>query len=221
MVVPGIMGTELVDSVSNAPLWGSLGSYLNAWVTGDPLTVLRVDPAERDGRAGRIVPTRLLSAPAWAPVFRGVEPYRALLDAVRHVLVAPEALLPFPYDWRLSVRHNAKLLLDAAYRHLQAWREHPEAGDDAKVILVAHSMGGLLAHHMAGPLGGTEFVRRTVALGTPYHGAVKAAVVLNTGRGCRFPCRPDDCATSRPRCPASMTSCRPIAVSSPTAVPDG
>jgi len=50
-------------------------------------------------------------------------------------------------------------------------------------VLVAHSMGGLVARYFTEIMGGASAVRQTVTLGTPFFGAVKAAYLLNAGRG--------------------------------------
>jgi hypothetical protein len=189
IVLPGIMGTELVDVESGDMLWGlaRLDWYWKAWTSGRPLETLKVTEDERAGRTGRIRPGRPLRAPAWAPMVRGVEPYTALVTATKRVLADEAALLEFGYDWRLSIEHNARELAKAADQHLERWRQHDKGGRDAKLTLVAHSMGGLVARYFTEVLGHREQVRRTITLGTPFYGAVKAVVMLNTGSGSPVP----------------------------------
>ncbi|MFJ3892069.1 hypothetical protein [Streptomyces sp. NPDC090083] len=189
LVVPGIMGSELVDTQSGALLWGLRDPrwYLSAWTTGRGLRQLAVTDEEVDGRAGRVRPGRLLRAPAYAPVLRGSEPYTALVQKLEDACVHPCAVAEFAYDWRLPVRRTAQLLADAAERHLRFWRGFGEGYGDARLIIVAHSMGGLLARHFVEDLGGAAEVRTLLTLGTPYFGAVKAAVILNLGRGSPVP----------------------------------
>lgn len=74
-----------------------------------------------------------------------------------------------------------------AEEHLAAWRLHPRGTRDAKLVLVAHSMGGLVARYFTHVLGGAHEVRNIVTLGTPFYGAVKAVVMLSTGRGAPLP----------------------------------
>ncbi|MFE2780299.1 esterase/lipase family protein [Streptomyces massasporeus] len=92
-------------------------------------------------------------------------------------------MLEFPYDWRLSVEHNAKLLARAVDQHLEQWRRHRKGSKSAQVVLVAHSMGGLVARYFTEVLGGSAEVRAVATLGTPFYGAVKAAHLLSTGQG--------------------------------------
>jgi hypothetical protein len=187
IVVPGIMGTELVDTASGRVLWGmpqALG-YAARWRHRGGLAALHVTDEERAGRSTRIRPGRLLRVAEWAPVLGGVEPYTDLVRDLRKNVAHPDAVREFGYDWRLSVDHNARLLAGAIEEHLAMWRSHPgnPGGAGARVVLVAHSMGGLVCR----ALGAVAEVRATVTLGTPFHGAVKAAMILNSGRGAPVP----------------------------------
>jgi hypothetical protein len=184
IVIPGIMGSELIDSETGEVLWGlSPRSYLRFWTSGAGLERLRVTEQEREGKTGRIRATRLLRFPAASPIFGGFEPYTRLASAIRRSLTHPDALYEFAYDWRLPVAFNAARLGDVVEAHLQRWRAHRMGSKDAKVVLIAHSMGGLVARYFAGTMGGAPTVQQTVALGTPFFGAVKAAYLLNAGHG--------------------------------------
>lgn len=189
VVLPGIMGSELVETVSGRVLWGIANPawYVRAWTSGKSLEALKVTDDERGGRTDRITATRLLRVPAFTPVLRGVEPYTALVTGIRRVVAHPDAILEFPYDWRLPVASNGARLADAACDHLNRWRAHPEGSQDAQLVLVAHSMGGLVARYFTGVLGGSTEVRTTVTLGTPFYGSVKAAYILSSGRGAPIP----------------------------------
>ncbi|GGS32069.1 hypothetical protein F2B00_06275 [Streptomyces parvus] len=189
IVLPGIMGSELVDTESGRVVWGLSDSrwYARAWTTGTSLSSLRVTDDERQGRTGRIVARRLLRFPAFAPVLRGFEPYTALLAGIRRVTAHADAVAEFPYDWRLPVELNARLLSAKAEQHLNAWRSHPRGSRDARLVLVAHSMGGLVARYFTHVLGCGDQVRSVITLGTPYHGSVKAVQILSAGRGAPLP----------------------------------
>jgi hypothetical protein len=190
IVLPGLMGSELVDTASNEVLWGLSDPrwYVSAWTGGRSLRRLAVTDEDRAG-GGRIRATGLLSAPAAAPVFHGAEPYTRLLAGVRRVAAHPDAVLAFPYDWRLSVEHNARQLAAVAERHLDRWRRHPYWGprpvdpDDVRLSFVAHSMGGLVARQYIENSADPDTVRTVITLGTPFYGAVKAAFTLSTGHG--------------------------------------
>lgn len=196
MVIPGIMGSTLVDAASGDVLWGinRLGWYREAWTSGRSLRRL----ADLDVR---IEARGLLRFPAWAPL-GGFEPYTNLVREIRKVVAHPDAVLEFGYDWRLPVEHNARILAVAARRHLDAWRSHaaharardlqPD-GREARLVLVAHSMGGLVARALGLVEGSgttpvvTADIRATVTLGTPFQGAAKVAVIFGTGAGTPLP----------------------------------
>jgi hypothetical protein len=188
------MGSELVEVSSGKQLWGlrDLSWYIGAWTSGHTLAQLRMTDEERAGRYGRIRPVGLLKFPAFAPMLRGFEPYTQLVGALSQASVHPSAVASFPYDWRLPVAHNANLLAEASYRHLAAWQSHPaciaarRASADqapAQLVIIAHSMGGLLARQLSLIPGATRDVRATVTLGTPFSGAPMAALLLAAGGG--------------------------------------
>lgn len=198
VVVPGIMGSELVDAATGKTLWGmrDLQWYVTAWSSGRGLADLQFTPDEAAGRYGRVRASRLLRFPAFARVLAGFEPYTRLVAKIRQVVADPAAVLEFPYDWRLPVAYNATLLAEAANAHLRQWRANPlheaarrahPSGREARLVIVAHSMGGLLARYMSTIPGAAESVRATITLGTPFYGSVLAAVLLNSGRGAPVP----------------------------------
>ncbi len=188
VVVPGIMGSTLCEGED--VLWGMhrLGWYREAWRHPESLARLALTPAERAGDYSRITATGLLRRPAFAPFLRGLEPYGDLVDVVTASVADPAAVLEFAYDWRLPVTHNAALLHAAAAAHLETWRTHPRYTEmlralpdtrPARLVLVAHSMGGLLVRALAPGLD----IRATITLGTPFDGSAQATLILNTGRG--------------------------------------
>ncbi len=189
IIIPGIMGSTLVDAESRETLWGlnKAGWWVSAWTTGDALKRLAVTDQERNGAVGRIRAGSLLRFPAFAPILQGFEPYTDLVAGIGRVVADRDAIREFPYDWRLSIEHNAGELAKAATCHLKRWRAHPQGSADAKLVLVAHSMGGLIARYYTHVLGAGGDVRTTVTLGTPYYGSVKAAHILASGRGAPLP----------------------------------
>ena len=89
-------------------------------------------------------------------------------------------LVAFGYDFRRSIVEAAGLLaqeVDARLADLGA------IGDDGdpRVIVVAHSMGGLVARYWLGPGKGWPKCRALITLGTPHRGAPKALDVLVHG----------------------------------------
>ncbi|HEV3173775.1 MAG TPA: hypothetical protein VGZ32_25720 [Actinocrinis sp.] len=194
VIVPGIMGSTLIEASTGRELWGMTKAieYALRWRQSGGMTALAVTDDERSGRIGRVVPRGLLRKPAWAPFLGGIEPYTRLVKELRKAVVDPAAICEFAYDWRLPVSYNATLLADCVHRHLHAWRAHPahdraRAGNDddrpAQAVIIAHSMGGLLVRSMTLIPGAAAEVRATLTLGTPFEGSVMAAQILNSGRG--------------------------------------
>ncbi|WP_104815691.1 triacylglycerol lipase [Kitasatospora sp. MMS16-BH015] len=87
-------------------------------------------------------------------------------------------LLLFPYDFRLGVQDAAERL--AAELTARLAGETPGARR-RRVIVLAHSMGGLVARYWLGPLGGAADCAALVTLGTPHRGAPKALELLVNG----------------------------------------
>lgn len=86
----------------------------------------------------------------------------------------------FPYDWRRDNRASARILKRLIDERLKCWRETSGA-TDAKVILMAHSMGGLVARYYLEVLAGWQDSRALFTFGTPYRGSLKAVNFLANG----------------------------------------
>jgi pimeloyl-ACP methyl ester carboxylesterase len=93
---------------------------------------------------------------------------------------APGNLVRFPYDWRRDVRASARRLGRVVDRKLAIWRE-TGGTDDSRVILVAHSMGGLVSQYYLEALEGWPHCRALITFGTPFRGSVKAVDFLTRG----------------------------------------
>lgn len=190
VVVPGIMGSELLHP-EHGLVWGLRPDALvRAWLTGavDRLLVQGGD------NPVRVAAPRVLQCPAWAPFLRGVLPYTRLL---RHLeaLGDPRAVATFPYDWRLATGAHVQDFIDCCDRHLQTWRtvvDSERLGDPeaVRLVVVAHSMGGLIARRaVLQEAGLASQVRMLVTIGTPFYGSMQAVEMLATGKGAPVPAR--------------------------------
>ncbi|MGE7384896.1 lipase/acyltransferase domain-containing protein [Streptomyces sp. NPDC004126] len=205
VVVPGIMGSALWDTSGDRPVWGLKhpAAMLSLFTRADGLRPLHLDERELAGDYGRIRATGIVEVPVWAPFLKGLESLGALRRAVRASVADPAAVLEFAYDWRLPAEVNGALLAEAAHRHLDRWladdahdlarRLHPD-GREARLVFVAHSMGGLVTRaafeHAASQ--GSDLVPRTrtvLTLGTPFLGSLKAVQLLNGHRAYPVPDR--------------------------------
>jgi len=86
----------------------------------------------------------------------------------------------FPYDWRRDNRASARILKKLIDKRLQCWREKSGAAD-AKVVLMAHSMGGLVSRYYLEVLEGWRDCRALFTFGTPYRGSLNAVNFLANG----------------------------------------
>jgi hypothetical protein len=190
VVVPGIMGSELMDQSGNVQ-WGLKPSVLaHAWLT-KTLDILHVTDDDMAGGC-RLRPTRLLRVPGYMPFLGGLEPYTGLLRRVAETTADPRAVAEFPYDWRLSFEYNAPFLVKCCEEHLESWRAVVQAerkGDpaDVRLVVVAHSMGGLITRYATQKLDLSALLRQVITLGTPFYGAVKGVQMLATGEGAPVP----------------------------------
>jgi hypothetical protein len=184
VVVPGIGGSVLEPPDPREP------AAWNVTVPGVARTL--VDPARLSvdehpvlRPAGLVTGVTVLGRLTVLPGYAGL--VRSLADqlATRSAVLIPEeqpdpaaGVLLFPYDFRLGVAAAAKRLAAAL---------HPlVASADARwpsrrVLVVAHSMGGLVARYWAGVEGGWRHCRALVTLGTPHRGAPKALAWLVDG----------------------------------------
>lgn len=92
----------------------------------------------------------------------------------------PANLFEFPYDWRRDNRFSARQLKRLIDRRLPQWREAAGASD-AKVILIGHSMGGLVSRYYLEVLEGWRDCRALITFGTPFRGAPNAVNYVANG----------------------------------------
>jgi pimeloyl-ACP methyl ester carboxylesterase len=96
----------------------------------------------------------------------------------RFGLVTGESYFEFPYDWRRDNRVAAHRLAASCRDWLAARREqHP----DAQLVLLGHSMGGLVSRYYLEVLGGWRDTRRLITFGTPYRGSLNAVDFVANG----------------------------------------
>lgn len=182
VVLPGLIGSVLCKD--GEPLWGTSPGALWGTVFGDHLTRLKLtgpDDGEDDLGDG-IVATDLVPNPEIVPGLWKQGGYSCL----RKQLVARLGLTPnenyfeFPYDWRRDNRVAARKLARTAGGWLAEWRSR-SGNADAKLVLLAHSMGGLVGRYFIECLEGWKIVRTLVSFGTPYRGSGNALDFLSNG----------------------------------------
>lgn len=195
IVIPGILGTELINPKTGETVWPS------AFRTDeDALPISPNLEANRDD----LVPGKILETVRLARILPEVYVYRDLLDALRRYAGYRQAtwedpgsdgdrdaFYVFAYDWRRDNVANARELVQRIER-LKQRLQRP----DLKFNIVAHSMGGLIARYAAmygdadlPPDGtaihptwlGAAHISKIVMIGTPNEGSADAFATLVEG----------------------------------------
>ncbi len=174
VVIPGIGGSELADASGTIVYRAGLGPFLS--VGRDPSVL---DPNNE------LRPVRLIG-PCSLICWQLITGYDGLLNGITKGLgLSPERVVTagkelvdpyapvvaFPYDFRRSVEQIANDL-DRVVR---------ERAQGRRVVLVAHSMGGLVAAWWWAFMSEGVDVDQIITLGTPFRGAAKALNVLVNG----------------------------------------
>ncbi|MFF9566070.1 esterase/lipase family protein [Streptomyces sp. NPDC014685] len=197
VVVPGILGSRLADADGHE-VWGLSGRALLRGIRtfGRSVKDLTLPADLGDEHPGDGVrplgPMRDLHG--LPGVWTLVDGYNGFLDWLeRHFTLhrrraeeeagTPANLVGFAYDWRLSCRYNAERLAERVDEELGRWRASAPERAEARVVLVCHSMGGLVARQYVERCGGAEVTRRVITLGTPYRGSLDALLYLVNGMG--------------------------------------
>jgi pimeloyl-ACP methyl ester carboxylesterase len=195
IVIPGILGTELINSKTGETVWPS------AFRTEQEGLPISPDlAANRDD----LVPGKVLETMRLARVLPEIYVYRDLLEAMRRYAGYrdgdwenpgangyQDTFYLFPYDWRKDNVANARELVRRVER-LKSKLQRP----DLKFNIVAHSMGGLLARYASmygdadlpegeGPIqptwAGAAHISKIVMIGVPNEGSTDAFASLLEG----------------------------------------
>lgn len=190
--IPGIMGSVLqrggkdLWAVSGRALWGALksfgGSLENLTLGEDDLSL-----PEADG----ISAPRLMDDVHMIPGFWKIDGYSGVREMFEKNFTLTRGdvnaddggranYFELPYDWRRDNRAAALRLKNVVEDKLPKWKKHSGA-NDARVIIIAHSMGGLVARYYLEVLGGWPDCKLLVTFGTPHRGSVKALDYIVNG----------------------------------------
>ena len=195
IVIPGILGTELINPKTGETVWPSA---FRTSQEGLPIGV------NLDANRDDLVPGKILETVKLARILPEVYVYRDLLDALRRYAGYREGnwenpgadgdrdtFYVFPYDWRRDNVANARELVQRMQR-LKQRLQRP----DLKFNIVAHSMGGLIARYAAMygdadlppddvPLRptwqGAAHISKIVMIGTPNEGSSDAFATIVEG----------------------------------------
>lgn len=186
VLIPGITGSVL--EIRGREVWapsakGIVGALLSLGGSLKSLA-LQSDPIDRLSLDDGVVATRLVEDVHLIPGLWKIDGYSKLVASVGSLpgVRAQENFFQFPYDWRRDNRVSAARLQTATHDWLKRWREM-SGNTDAKLVFLAHSMGGLVARYFVECMEGWKDTRRVITFGTPYRGSVKALSFLHEGVG--------------------------------------
>jgi hypothetical protein len=184
VVLPGITGSVLRKDGKD--LWapsaqGILGAILSL---GQNLQALKLaqDPSDIDDLEDGVTADRLIPDIHLIPGLWKIDGYTALFKEIerRFAVERGRNLFEFPYDWRRDNRIAARGLARQSHAWLKAWREH-SGNEHAGLILIAHSMGGLVSRYFLECLDGWRDTKMLITFGTPYRGSLNALNFLCNG----------------------------------------
>lgn len=193
VIIPGIMGSVLqkdnkdVWAVSGQSVWQAFSSFGNSFQS---LKLNDDDDPKTDDLGDGIKATRLIADAYLIPGLVKIDGYTALsrliIDNFQVIQSniynndKPANFFEFPYDWRRDNRATAQLLKRLLDAKLKQWREYTD-NKNAKIILLAHSMGGLISRYYLEVLEGWRDCKALFSFGTPYRGSVNAVNFLANG----------------------------------------
>ncbi|RYF75081.1 MAG: hypothetical protein EOO29_24375 [Comamonadaceae bacterium] len=180
ILLPGITGSVLSNANGKA-VWGLSAGVVWRAITSFGSSITGLELAGDDVDDG-VVATGLVPDATLVPGLVKIDGYTRVRDYLVQQLglIDGQNFRAFPYDWRRDNRVSAKRLESQA----MAWLAHWQAisgNADARLVLIGHSMGGLVARHFIECLGGWQHTRTLVTLGTPHRGALNAVGFIANG----------------------------------------
>jgi pimeloyl-ACP methyl ester carboxylesterase len=195
IVIPGILGSELINSKTGQTIWPSALRTSNEGLPINP---------NLESNRDDLVPGKILETFRLGKILPEVYVYRDLLEALRRYAGYREGnwdspasdgdrdtFYVFAYDWRRDNVANARDLVQRMER-LKQRLQRP----DLKFNIVAHSMGGLIARYAAmygdadlppddvairPTWSGAAHISKIVMIGTPNEGSSDAFATLVDG----------------------------------------
>ena len=194
VILPGITGSVLqkdgkdICAISGQSFWQILTSL------GDSIQQLKLiyDDPEAESLGDGIKPIRIARDIHLIPGLEKVDGYtktsRLITDNFDVITgnIYEDAddkaanFYHFPYDWRRDNRANARILKKLLDKRLKTWREF-SGNQEAKVILLAHSMGGLVSRYYLEVLQGWQDCKALFTFGTPYRGSLNSVNSVANG----------------------------------------
>ena len=179
VLIPGITGSVLEKN--GKTIWGPSAGFVLGMLTGagiEDLVLGEDNPDDEQGdgtTATRVFPDVHLFPGLWK-----IDGYTKVAERLQQNLELEKGAnyFEFPYDWRRDNRLAARRLQRASATWLARRREKFPG---AKLVLLAHSMGGLVARYFLEVLDGWRDTAALITFGTPYRGSLDALDSLANG----------------------------------------
>ena len=185
IVLPGITGSVLKKN--GVIVWGYSSSTIGQALFShggsmEEALALPHDDPNLDDVGDGIVADALMPDLHLLPGIWKIDGYGKIVEAIKTNFEVFEGknFFQFPYDWRRDNRVSARKLARAAHGWLSDWRQS-SGNDQARLILVGHSMGGLVSRYFLECMEGWKTTKALVTFGTPYRGSLSALDGLANG----------------------------------------
>lgn len=184
VLLPGITGSVLRRKGKDvwAPSGGALFSALRTLGGSIQSLKLAEDPVDKPTLPDGVTAPRIMPDIHLIPELWKIDGYSKISNWILQTFDAERGknFFEFPYDWRRDNRVAARKLAADSEKWLHAWR-NGAGPDDAKLILIGHSMGGLVARYYLECLDGWRNTKTLITLGTPFRGSLNALGFIANG----------------------------------------
>lgn len=182
VLVPGFGGSVLERD--GRVLWGAGGQAgaASLLALGDdalPLLRLEKDDHARAELADGVTATGVVAGTHMLPGVWKIDGYARMPQLLGRLFdIEPgRNYHEFAYDWRRDLRAAARALDRATESWLGEFRERT-GNEEARLVLVAHSMGAIVARYFLEALDGWKSARALVTFGAPFRGTPAALGAL-------------------------------------------
>ena len=184
VLLPGITGSVLQKDGKD--IWALTGGAAVRGLLSLGRSVMDLelhgDDPDADDLGDGITAPRVMPDTHLIPGLWKIDGYGKVATTIRQEFdVTPGVnFFEFPYDWRRDNRASARRLARRSHDWLKAWRER-SGNADARLILIGHSMGGLVSRYFLELLDGWKDTRLLITFGTPYRGSLNALDFIANG----------------------------------------
>jgi len=185
VLLPGITGSVLAKD--GKEVWAPTpGAAIHALFSLGASLTRSLEVHDDDWRAADlgdgVEATRLVDSAQIIPGLWKIDGYTEIEDFLLGTFDLTRGVnyFPFPYDWRRDNRASATRLKEKSRAWLKDWRAK-SGNANAQLVLVGHSMGGLVARYFVEALEGWRDTKAVVTFGTPFYGSLNAVDFLLNG----------------------------------------